>query len=46
MTIEEDIRKLDEKIKETKWTGKLEIFYNSGGIVGFKLFKTEKELVK
>ena len=44
MTIQEDIRKLDEKIKDTKWSGKLEIYYNTGGIVGIKLFKPEKEL--
>lgn len=42
MTIKEKIDKLEAKIKEIKWTGILQIYYNSGGRVGVKPLKEDK----
>jgi hypothetical protein len=44
LTLKEKITKLKEKIKEEKWTGVVMIFYNSGGEVGIRLLKEDKEI--
>lgn len=44
MTIQEKLDKLEVKIKELKWSGIIQIFYNSGGKVGIKPLKEDKEI--
>ena len=46
MTLKELLFKLEQKIKELKWSGKLEIYYSQGGIHGIHTYKRDKELNK
>ena len=46
MISKEFIIKLDEKITESHFSGKLEIYYNMGGHIGYQISKRDKELEK
>jgi hypothetical protein len=46
LTEKNDLLELAELIAESKFTGKIEIYFNSGGKVGIKVYKPDKEMNK